>query len=37
VEIEVLAAVAPVKQLTIPTGQEGGWAPKLVWTSWRRE
>jgi len=31
------AALPPEKDLSVPTGQESGWAPKAVWTQWQRE
>jgi hypothetical protein len=26
-----------VERIPVPTGQEAGWAPELVWELWRRE
>jgi hypothetical protein len=27
----------PRKRASVPTGEEGGWAPEPVWTMWKRK
>jgi hypothetical protein len=29
-------ALTPGKELSVPIGQEAGWTPEAVWTTWRR-
>jgi hypothetical protein len=29
--------LAPLKEPPVPIGQEAGWAPELVWMTWRSE
>jgi hypothetical protein len=36
-QLHALAALPPVKDRPVPTGQEAGWAPNPVWSLWRRE
>jgi hypothetical protein len=32
-----LCHFTPGKEPQVPVAEEAGWAPKLVWTLWRRE
>jgi hypothetical protein len=36
-QLHAKAALPPEKDLPVPIGQEAGWAPEPVWTTWRRE
>jgi len=36
-QFHVPAALAPGKELPVPTGQEPGWDPEPVLTRWHRE
>jgi hypothetical protein len=35
-QLHAPVALLPGKELLIPTEEEAGWAPKPVWTTWRR-
>jgi hypothetical protein len=36
-QLRTLAAVLLGKEPLVPIGNEAGWAPELVWMTWRRE
>jgi hypothetical protein len=36
-QLHASAALTPGKELLVPIGQEVGWTPEPVWTTWRRE
>jgi hypothetical protein len=36
-QFHVPAASPPRKEPPVPIGQEAGWTPEPVWTTWRRE
>jgi hypothetical protein len=36
-QLEVPASLPPGKEPPVPIGQETGWAPETVWTTWSRE
>jgi hypothetical protein len=37
VQLHVPVALPPGKEPPVFIGQEAGWAPEPVWTTWRRE
>jgi hypothetical protein len=37
VQLHAPAALPPRKEPLVPIGQEVGWTPEPVWTTWRRE
>jgi hypothetical protein len=36
-QVQTLAALAPVKEPLVPSGEKSGWAPQPVWMFWRKE
>jgi hypothetical protein len=36
-QLHAPATLPPGKEPLVPIGQEAGWAPEPVWTTWRRE
>jgi len=36
-QLHDLAALSPVKELLVPTGQEAGWAPEPFWMEQQKE
>jgi hypothetical protein len=37
VSFTLLAALPSGKKPSVPIGEEAGWAPEPVWTTWRRK
>jgi hypothetical protein len=36
-QLHTRTALAPRKEPLVPTKQEDGWTPEMVWMLWRRE
>jgi hypothetical protein len=36
-QLHAPAPLPPGKEPPVPIGQEGGWTPEPIWTTWRRE
>jgi hypothetical protein len=36
-QLHALVALPPGKEHLVPIGEEAGWAPELVWATWRKQ